>query len=260
MISVVPTAARLYRWRMGSSDRWASVATLVVAVIGGGCRRDTGPRVGAAVRALEIASARSPPQPPAPASVVDAGPAPVTVTDATCDDGDRLAPLLRGIEAGAQVSCVLSDGGIAFTIPAGPPRRSFALLMVHAIQRQVDAVGSGGWSREIARMEAEAHTDVRHWAAPGLVLRAPERTRGKFVRLDGVAEEVREEGGATRLAIDMLGHERFEVELPRLAPDDVVSGARVRAYGIYYDATTRTTALGSGPVPRIMAVAVVATR
>lgn len=196
--------------------------------------------------------------PPPQAPVVNR----VIVRSTNCTDDAAMRALGAAlVDGGAPVACVLPDGGAAFTIPPDTSvRRRGALLVAMALIRQLATMSAAQRAREIDEMDREARTDHDHWTTPGLIFRAPERQLGRMTRIEGEARDVREHDGETELTIntDLLGQERFAVRFPGIADDRVVTGARVRAYGFYVEATTVTDPLRSVMVPVVYAGALVA--
>lgn len=222
-------------------------------------------------RSLSTAAAQAA---PVPSAAADAGPlvlAPpgglrlLRYTHANCgigamDADGGMRPIgdagTDGGAALAAVQCEYPDGGVAWTIPAIQERgvRS-AYLMARLIA--VDLVRDPGRvRRELASMDREAARGDDHWILPGLMFRAPDRARGRLVRLEGTAERVGERDGETHLTIslDLHGRERIQVMYPGIASDRVVNGAYVVVYGVANGAHSDERLGAPVVVPGVIAV------
>lgn len=163
---------------------------------------------------------------------------------------------------GAEIVCNTEDGGVGFVIPSHPNgrrRRVMAIAVITA--RHVSQMGERDRRAEFRAMDRESRSGRDGYTSPGLVMRNPERTIGQMIVLDGVATNVRERDGVTsmRVIADIAARERFEVVLPVVADQGVVSGARVRVYGIHVDTEEVHSSMhGDIPQPVIYAVAAVA--
>jgi len=170
-------------------------------------------------------------------------------------DSDAAAPRLGDISG--EVQCELPDGGVVWSHGPGGTyieRIGAILARIFAVERLRNPARV---RQEVATMEREAREHPDRWAVPGLLFRAPERARGRFVRIDGVAREVREANGQTTMAvsIDAVGREVIRVVLPALADDRVVDGADVVVYSLANGSHTETTRLGEEVVvPDVLAV------
>lgn len=155
-----------------------------------------------------------------------------------------------------RLACSTPDGGIVWTMEAEANiLRRAAAVTAHVYAAEA-AVNPAGFRAELRTMDRESASGDSHWALPGLLFRAPERSVGKFVRIEGAAQEVREDSGETTLtiALDMLGRERIDITYPGIASDRVVNGAEVVVYGIVTGSSAAETRRGEQVVPEVMAV------
>lgn len=264
---------------MASKTTNAGAVGVIVAVVGlvvfGALRaadhlRERPPSQPAPVAAPPQLDASQPPM-PAPPPAVDAG-APdagrpvVVVGHATCGldffapdagvrrlDSDAAVPhRLSAVE----IHCRVPDGGVAWSAsPGGSEAEQGAALMAQAfaLERARDPARV---RREIEAMDREASRGDG-WVAAGFLFRAPERARGRTVRIEGAAHEVSEHDGVTTLAvsIDAVGREVIRVTLPALADDRVVNGTDVVVYGVAAGSHIETTRLGADVVvPEVTAI------
>lgn len=189
-----------------------------------------------------VAAAANVPVAPTPAPQA---PTVVRVEHATCGfsmfapdagvrrlDSDAGVPRLAGVRSA--VRCELPDGGVAWEVEPSTDRNEHIgelLAAVFCYERRRDPASV---RQEVQTMDREAREDTGSWIVPGLLFRASDRARGRFVRIEGVAHDVTEDRGRTTLAvsIDAVGREVIRVSLPCLADDRVVNGAEVVVYGI----------------------------
>lgn len=237
--------------------RRATVWAIVALVLG--CKREADARQPSLVTQA----------PPQTVAATDASRAPeptIRTMHVTCglgymdsDAGIRTvgtdAEVPEAARARRYTSCELPDGGVAWTIAPEPDRRRRNMLIAaraFAVEsrRDPDRV-----RREVAAMEREAASTDR-WILPGLLFRAPERSTGRLVRIEGAALDVREEGGETFLAIalDVLGRERIEVTYPGIASDRLVNGADVVVYGFSDGSHVQPSRAGDRVVPEVLAL------
>lgn len=153
--------------------------------------------------------------------------------------------------------CEVPDAGVAWSFAAvgsEPERIATLTSHIYAAERRR---GSERMRGEIIAMDRESRDNTGRWVVPGFLFRAPDRARGKFVRIEGAARDVSESNGTTTLAvsIDAVGREVIRVTLPDLADDRVVSGADVVVYGIANGSHTEVTRLGAETmVPDVVAI------
>jgi len=182
------------------------------------------------------------------------------ITNPTCAGADVIEAIGPGIEHDQPIVCRLTDGGVGFSIGVIADRaRRYLMAMAMVTTRNIRQMSPADHAREITRMDDESRTDREHWTTPGLIRRAPDRARGRFVRLEGEARNVHESNGVTSLELttDPIGRERWAVSMPAVADDRIVDRARVRAYGIFSDAPTEEGPLGAEVVPVVFAVELV---
>lgn len=167
--------------------------------------------------------------------------------------------MIGAIDAGAPIVCVMDDGGIGFRVPVDSNiERRRALAAATLTYRTFESMPLERQTRELQAMDREARRG--DWSTAGLILRAPDRTRGRPARIDGLVISARESAGSTSLRIEPNGlmGASFDVILPGIAYDQVVTGARVRVYGVHADERTETAAdAATTTIPLVYAMVVV---
>jgi len=226
--------------------RWLLAGACLVSVLS--CKREA-PALHASLPTPGVPAGRPATAPGAQLAMpaVDAGPpaAPLLrIMHATCglDLGSADAgATVAGSDAGLPrnfgtrpTECLLPDGGVAWAMGVGGSRaRRMATFMARLMEAEARH-DPARVQRELASMDQEsAHSDDGAWVLPGLLFRAPDRARGKLVRIEGTAQNVHEVDGETTLtiALDLLGHETVAITYPGIASDRVVNGAEVVVYG-----------------------------
>jgi cytochrome c-type biogenesis protein CcmE len=170
---------------------------------------------------------------------------------------DSGAPTDSGVPRPARaLSCSTPDGGVVWTAePEANENHAVAVMLAYAMAAEA-RVNPARVQAELRTMDRESTSTDRNWVPPGLLFRAPERSVGKFVRIEGAAQEVRENNGETTLtiALDMLGRERIDITYPGIASDRVVNGADVVVYGVVTGSSEAETRRGEQVVPEVTAV------
>lgn len=216
--------------------------------------------------------APAPPAPPSPEVHVDASvasPTPAAVTplprravhancgtDFTARDGgaviqDEPDSGLPGWQR--PLVCATPDGGVIWTVEPAESRAEHIATMLARILATEEARSPARVRSELRAMDADSARGAEGWAVPGLLFRAPGRSIEKFVRIEGAAQNVRENGGNTTLdiSLDVLGRERIEIVFPGIASDRVVNGAEVVVYGVV---TGSSVVGGDQVVPEVTAI------
>lgn len=169
-----------------------------------------------------------------------------------------LRAALRGVGA---FSCVRGDAGVAWSIhfagEVGTRAEAITRLTVltASMLRADAAYDPPALSWQLQGMDNDARRTDGTVTTAALMFRAPERMEGKFTRIEGTAQNVRESGGNTVLTVvsDLLGHERIDVTYPGIASDRIVNDARVVAYGHCIGHHVDHSVLGDQVVPEVIA-------
>lgn len=161
---------------------------------------------------------------------------PLIVRSVACAELELMQQIEPALHDGRAVGCVVPDGGVAFIIESVLDRRERAALALTTLAgRAVARMSPTDRAAEIRAMDTDFTTSERA-ASAGLIFRAPDRTIGRLTRIDGIVHEIRERAGrAEMIVLTTVGAmgDRFRVIAPTLPGDDVVSGARVRVYGMH---------------------------
>jgi len=138
--------------------------------------------------------------------------------------------------------------------PEGDEHRWVAVLLARLINAE-SARNPARVRAELRAMDGESARGADGWVLPGFLFRAPERSVGKFVRIEGAARDVRESHGETTLAIalDMIGRERIDITFPGIASDRVVNGTEVVVYGVVTGPSAAQARRGEQVVPEVTA-------
>ncbi len=221
-----------------------TTVVLVALMMVGGCKKATPSAMTPTPSAARTTATAQPAMQPA-MPAIDAGLPILEAVHTTCglgfggpDSGlqilNRDAGLTAELQRQRPMQCALPDGGVVWTIPGGlsdAERTATVLAHTMAATAVQDPVR---FRREVGLLDADMRHQDDATVLPAFLFRAPDRAVGKFVRVEGTAQNVHEANGETTLtiALDLIGREVIEIRYPGVASDRVVNGADVVAYSI----------------------------